>query len=71
MMLELDVSKVSSLGLTTDPYCIEEWTEAPEDVLSVQWSDVMIYMVTTPSPYTREEIKVSEWYEWCKCDLNQ
>lgn len=31
-------SKVSSLGLTTDPYCIEEWTEAPEDVPSVQWS---------------------------------
>ena len=45
-------SKVSSLGLTTDPYCIEEWTEAPEDIPSVHWSDVMIYMVATPSPYT-------------------
>ena len=53
-------SKISSLGLTKDPYCIEGWTEAPEDVPSVQWSDVMIYMVSTPSPYTREEIKVSE-----------
>ena len=28
-------SKVSSLWLTKDPYCIEEWTEAPEDVPSI------------------------------------
>ena len=40
------------------PHCIEEFTEAPEDIPSVQWSDIM--MVSTPSPYTHEEIKVSK-----------
>jgi len=26
----------------------------------VHWSDMMLYMVSTPSPYTREEIKVGQ-----------
>ena len=45
------------------PIVLEDWTEDPEVIPCVQWSDVMLYMVTTPSPYTREEIKVSiAWY---------
>ena len=52
-------AKTTSFELKTDPYCIEEWTEAPETIPKVQWIDVMVYMVSTPSPYTREEIKVS------------
>ena len=51
-------SKVTSTGLGQDPYAIKEWTESPENIPEVQWSDMMLYMVTTPSPYTREEIKV-------------
>ncbi len=50
--------KVTNSGLRQDPYAITEWTENPENVPEVQWSDLMLYMVTTPSPYTREEIKV-------------
>ena len=54
-------SKVISSGLNIDPYAIDDcqWTEVPETVPDVQWSDMMIYMTATPSPYTREEIKVS------------
>ena len=54
-------SKVISSGLRTDPYAIDDrhWTETPEIVPDVQWSDMMLYMIATPSPYTREEIKVS------------
>ena len=53
-------AKVVSSGLSRDPYTIEDWIEAPEEVPDVGWSDMMLYMVSTPSPYTREEIKVSE-----------
>ena len=53
-------AKVVSSGLRIDPYAIEDWNEAPEEVPDVRWSDMMLYMVSTPSPYTREEIKVSE-----------
>ena len=52
-------SKVICAGPTTYPYCIEGWTETREVVPSVQWSDVMLYMVSTPIPYTHEEMKVS------------
>lgn len=51
--------KVTSAGLSKDPYAIEEWTETPESTPDVQWSDMMLYMISTPSPYTREAIKVS------------
>ena len=52
-------AKVVSDGLKIDPYAIEDWNEAPEEVPDVRWSDIMMYMVSTPSPYTREEIKVA------------
>lgn len=51
-------AKVTNAGLTEDPYSIKNWTENPESIPEVQWSDMMLYMVSTPSPYTREEIKV-------------
>ncbi len=53
-------AKVVSAGLRVDPYAIEHWTETPEDAPDVHWSDMMLYMVSTPSPYTREEIKVGQ-----------
>ena len=56
--------RVSSTGLRFDPYAIEfgEWTETPEIIPAEQWSDIMLYMVCTPSPYTREEIKVNFYH---------
>jgi len=52
---------VISGGLSTDPYAIDDgyWTDAPEIVPDVQWSDMMLYMIATPSPYTREAIEVN------------
>ena len=51
--------KVVVRGLKIDPYAIESWTEAPEVIPDVHWSDMMLYMIATPSPYTCEAIKVS------------
>ena len=53
-------SKIVSAGLNVDPYVIEGWSQNPEDIPKVHWSDVMLYMVSTPSPYTKEAIKVSQ-----------
>ena len=53
--------KVTSAGLSIDPYCIDEseWSREPEIVPELCWSDVMLYMVSTPSLHTKEGIKVS------------
>ena len=51
-------SKVVSAGVNVDPCAIDKWSQDPEDLPKVQWSDVMLYMVSTPSPYTKEAIKV-------------
>ncbi len=32
-------AKVTNAGLTQDPYAIREWTENPENLPEVQWSD--------------------------------
>lgn len=52
--------KVTGAGLKTDPYVIpnESWTEEPVFVPQVSWSDMFLYMVSTPSPYTKQEMKV-------------
>ena len=52
--------KIATTGLKVDPYVIEEsqWTREPEEIPLLQWSDIVLYMVSTPSPYTRETIKV-------------
>lgn len=52
-------SKVITAGLHADPYTLEDWTQNPETIPAIQWSDLMLYMVSTPSPYTKESIKVS------------
>ena len=49
-----------SAGLNVDPYVIEGWSQNPEDIPKVHWSDVVLYMVSTPSPYTKEAIKVCQ-----------
>ena len=53
--------KVTSTGLNVDPYCIDEslWTREPEVIPKMMWTDILFYMVSTPSPYTKEAIKVS------------
>ena len=50
--------KVVSTGLKHDPYVIEDWCENPASLPDVQWSDLVVYMTTTPSQFTREAIKV-------------
>ena len=49
------VSKVVIAGLNIDPV-IDKWSEIRN--YGSQWSDVVLYMVSTPSPYTKESIKV-------------
>ena len=39
---------VRSLLQEIDPYSLDEWTEAPEVVPNVQWSDVMLYWKGMP-----------------------
>ena len=50
--------KVTSTGLKHDPYVIEDWCENLASLPDVQWSDLVVYMTTTPSQFTREAIKV-------------
>ena len=52
-------SKVLSSGLKVDPYSITTWVVNSEDFPEVNISDMVMYMISTPSLYTREEIKVS------------
>ena len=51
-------SKITGTGLDVDPYVIDELTQAPENIPRMAWSDVCLYMVSTPSPYTKEAVKV-------------
>ena len=55
------VEKVVLAGIRKDPYCLveKEWEKNPADLPSLAWSDIMIYMISTPSPYTKEAIKVA------------
>ena len=54
-------SKVVGAGLKSDPYAIpsESWVVEPDTIPDIAWSDMFMYMISTPSPYTREEIKAS------------
>ena len=54
-------SKVVGAGLNIDPYAIpnESWLVQLDRVPEVKWSDMFTYMISTPSPYTREELKVA------------
>jgi len=51
-------TKVLSTGLKVDPYSISTWMVNPEEFPEVNLSDMVMYMISTPSPYMREEIKV-------------
>ena len=51
-------SKVAATGLSVDPYVIENWTEDPRSIPRLVWSDVTLYMVSTPRVYTKKAIKV-------------
>ncbi len=42
------------------------WSNEPELIPSISWSDVMLYIVSTPSPYTKEAIKVRK-----KCNVER
>ena len=52
--------KVFKTGLKVDPYSISssEWDKSPELLPAMSWSDVTVYMISTPSPYTGEALKV-------------
>ena len=51
-------SKVAKVGLKIDPYKLIRWDSNPDVIPDITWSDMMIYMTKTPSPYTGEGIKV-------------
>ena len=51
--------KVIQTGLKNDPYEIDAWNDSPDVVPAVKWSDMMVYMMATPSDYTREAIQVN------------
>ena len=48
-------SQVVSAGLAVDHYSFSEWEEDPQDIPRVMWSDMVYYMTTRPSPYTKED----------------
>ena len=50
-------TKVCGFGLKLDTYVIpdELWMEEPDRVPNVQWSDMFMCMMVTPSAYTKEE----------------
>lgn len=55
-------SKVRNSGITVDPYAIRDdcWVKEMDvaNIPEVKWSDMFMYLICTPSPYTREEMKV-------------
>ena len=53
-------TKLLVSGLDRDPYAIEEseWTRELQTIPYITWSDIMVYMLSTPSPHTTEAIKV-------------
>ena len=52
-------TKVLASGLKADPYSITTWVMNSEEFPEVNLSDMVIHMISTPSPYTGEEIEVS------------
>jgi hypothetical protein len=46
-----------------DPYSIDDasWNKEPEVVPQLNWTALVTYMVSTPSPYTKESVKVNRW----------
>ena len=50
-------TKVCRVVLKLNPYVIPEWFDGR--IPNVQWSDMFMYMIVTPSAYIKKEIKVS------------
>ena len=38
-------NKITGTGLDVDPSVIDEWTQDPENIPRMAWSDVCLYMV--------------------------
>ena len=51
-------NKLKGTGLAVDSYVIDEWTQDPANFARISWSDVCLYMVSTPSPNTKEAVMV-------------
>ena len=51
----LDRDKAVQVSLSEDPFCIGNLKT--QDLPSLSWSDEMMFMVSTPSPYTKESIR--------------
>ncbi len=53
-------AKVTAMGLTSDPYVMpsKSWVAQPNKVPDVSWSDMFLYLIQTPSAYTKEELQV-------------
>lgn len=52
-------TKVHASGLKVDPYSITAWVVNSEEFPEVNLSNMVMYMISTLSPYTCEKIKVS------------
>ena len=53
--------KLAVCQLTIDPYDLDvkSLDADPPVIPHVQWSDLYVYMISTPSQHTKEEIRVS------------
>ena len=52
------MKKKMGTGLAVDPNVINEWTQDPANFPRMSCGDVCLCMVSTPSPYTKEAVKV-------------
>ena len=59
------IEKIYICGLDCDPYCIKVsyWDKTSENLPKLSSTDVMLFMIAwaTPSPYTKEAIKVTHF----------
>lgn len=55
------LEKLSACEIIKDPYAVEEesWDASPDEIPNVEWNNLYLYMIATPSQHTREEIRVS------------
>ena len=53
-------AKLSNHGLSVDPYVVKDpdWVNNPAVIPQIAYSDLMLYMTSTPSSHTKEAIKV-------------
>ena len=55
------LQKLEICQLKRDPYCVteNELIASPASIPRVKWSDMFVYLMSTPSQHTLHEIKVS------------